>query len=129
MDNKDTMLKAGVLHEQEVEGLKKLTFYQDKIMVLEKRLSEISGKYTAKKVLEQVADLKEALFMKRREIEALKKHFSLEESSMVSRLKNMDNVSAPELPDIKDLQRGMETMENEMKELWERVNVFLSTKM
>jgi uncharacterized small protein (DUF1192 family) len=129
MENKHAMLKAGAIHQLDVEGIKKLEFYEDKLTVMEKRLREITDKYTAIEITEQVAGFREELIKNRLELESLKAGFTKEEFNMAYQLERLGKNAALDLKGAKELLARITQLEKEINKLWVRINDFLSRWM
>lgn len=94
MANPRTMHKAQAVHDLNVQGLKKLSFYEDELNILEKRLHEITARYTSDNVREQIASLREQLLLKQTELKRLQHDFTEEEFELADQLeKQSDHIN------------------------------------
>jgi uncharacterized small protein (DUF1192 family) len=127
MANQHTMHKAQAIHDVDVQGLKKLSFYEDEMNILEKRLHEITAMYTSDEIREQIASLREQLILKRTELKQLQHDFTAEEFMLADQLeKQTDEVN---MQRARELHERMGYFQKEIKELWVVVNDFLSKTM
>jgi hypothetical protein len=127
MANPHTMHKAQAVHDVDVQGLKKLSFYEDELNILEKRLHEITARYTSDDIREQIASLREHLLLKRTELKRLQHDFTEEEFILADQLeKQNDHIN---IQRARELHERMGYFQKEVKELWVTVNDFLSKTM
>lgn len=127
MANQHTMYKAQAVHDVDVQGLKKLSFYEDEMNILEKRLHEITDRYTSTDIREQIASLREQLLLKRTELKRLQHDFTEEEFRLADELeKQSDHIN---LQRARELHERMGYFQKQIKELWVIINDFLSKTM
>ena len=115
---------ADAIHAEVKEGLKKLSFYADELHVLSKRLDEISGKYTSPDILDLVADYRERIYLKCREIDSIKSSFLNEEFVAGYKINRMGESAQIDLQKTLELHERTGFLHKEVKELWHQVNEF-----
>jgi len=129
MEKEYTLKKAEAIHREDVEGLKKLSFYEDKLRVLEERLWELTCKYTSFELRDRIADFREEIMMKHHEANEMKAAFTEEEFETVYKLERLKERAGLGLQKARELHERMGYFQKEVKELWVRVNDFLSLWM
>jgi hypothetical protein len=75
------------LHEDHVEWLKTLDFYQDDLEILKKRLAEVSINNTNSEVKHQVEKYQNKFIIQKNEIDLLKHYIKKEEAVLVEDVK------------------------------------------
>jgi hypothetical protein len=120
---------ADAIHSEVKEGLKKLGFYADELNILSDRLHEISDKYTSPDILDQVADFRERIILKCREIDSLKSSFLNEEFVAGYKINRMGENAQIDLQKTLELHERTGFLQKEVKELWHHVNEFLAKWM
>ncbi len=96
---------------------------------MEKRLREITEKYTSTEIMEKVSELREEIILKRYEINLLKKGFTKEETVIATQIPQSGDKVELDLQGAKKLHERIGYFQKEIKELWVRTNDFLSKWM
>ncbi len=115
---------ADAIHSEVKDGIKKLNFYADELTILLNRLHEIYDKYTSPDIRDRVADFRECIFLKCREIDSLKSSFLNEEFVAGYKFKRMGENAQINLQKILELHERTGYLQKEVKELWHQVYEF-----
>jgi predicted nuclease with TOPRIM domain len=121
--------KAYALHVEHSQWLENLKFYEDEVVILKSRISEIASKNTSSDVLKEVEHFQNQLIIQKNEIDELRHSIKDHEMYIENTVAHNPAADHKYVNDhVKERDR-METFERLFKEMKDQLNKFLSKTM
>jgi len=121
--------KAYALHVEHSQWLENLKFYEDEVVILKSRISEIAAKNTSSDVLKEVEHFQNQLIIQKNEIDELRHSIKDHETYIENTVAHNPAADHKYVNDhVKERDR-METFERLFKEMKDQLNKFLAKTM
>lgn len=114
-------------HHDHTSWLNKLSFYNDEIVLMQKKLEEANSKNTAVDIRKQVEHFQNQLIIQKNTLEDLRHHIKREEKEIQGMIKkNPVAVDHRSTEDHKDERDQVEIFERNFNQLRQEFNIFLA---
>jgi HAMP domain-containing protein len=118
------------LHHEYKEWLNTLSFYEDDILIMRKRVEEIAAKYTDKEVMAMVEHFQNQLILQQEQLEILRKKVKQGENKLEENIENNPTaVDHRKVDDNGAARDEMQTFEKLFNELRRELIRFLARWM
>ncbi len=117
-------------HEEHTSWLNKLSFYNDEIVVMQKRLEEVNSKNTGMEVRKSVDHFQNQFIIQKNAAEDIRRHIKGEEKALQHEIKsNPVAVDHRKTDDHVDERSMVEHFETNFNALRKEFNAFLADKL
>ncbi len=117
-------------HYEHTEWLNVLSFYNDDIKIMKKRIEEIVQKNTAQDIMAQVEHFQNQIIIQQNHVDDMRKHIEKDEKFLVATVNdNIVAVDHRKVEDHSDERHDIATFEKNFEELRKSLNRFLAKCM